>query len=149
MTVVTLTMDPNNLATLVDILERAEERCKALAKLRHTTGAEKAVLIGEAAVCQYAYLQIQGIVDAGRTDPGAPDWSAAEASGKLPSDPLKAILDGPTVEPLPIPRDSEAAFDDGSICKKCQAGVGITKPGPPHVPANASHSAHCACDYCF
>jgi hypothetical protein len=105
---VTLRMDANNLATLVDILERAEERCKALARLRHTTEVEKVVLIGEAAVCQYAYLQIQSVM----VEPsgGAPDWSAAEASGKLPSEAmvtagvLPASAPQTDVQPTPAPQ---------------------------------------------
>lgn len=123
---VTLTMDPNNLATLVDILERAEERCKAIAKLRHTTEAEKVVLIGEAAVCQYAYLQIQGII-ADRPANGAPDWSAAEASGKPPSEALKEILSG-------VLADDGAAHEAGTVvdCEACQTDVQPT-PAPAAV----------------
>jgi hypothetical protein len=106
---VTLRMDPNNLATLVEILEKAEGRCKALAKLYHVTEAERTVLIGEAAVCQYAYLQIQGIVGTVGADPAAPDWSAAEASGRLPSVTLEEAGIVPAsgaqtdVQPTPAP----------------------------------------------
>lgn len=99
-----LRMDPNNMATLIEILKRNEERCKALAKLRHTTEAETVVLIGEAAVCQYAYLQLEGVYYENPT--GAPDWSAAEASGKLASEALAAI-----VEPTPAPADVALPYD--------------------------------------
>lgn len=114
-----LRMDPNNIDTLIDILKRNEERCKALAKLRHTTEAETVVLIGEAAVCQYAYLQLEGVYYENPT--GAPDWSAAEASGKLPSDPLMKILTG----------DDGAAHEAGTVdgCEACQTAIQPT-PAP-------------------
>ncbi len=84
-------MDPNNVATLIDILKSHEARSKALAGLTLITDAEKTVFIGEAAVCQYAYLQLEGVYYENPT--GAPDWSAAEVSGKLPSEALAAIVD--------------------------------------------------------
>lgn len=98
-------MDPNNLATLVEILKGQEARCKALAQLHHVTDFEKTVFIGEAAVCQYAYLQLEGVYN--EPTGGAPDWSAAEASGKLPSEALATVVDASTpqndVQPTPAP----------------------------------------------
>lgn len=107
-----LRMDPNNIDTLIDILKRNEERCKALAKLRHTTEAETVVLIGEAAVCQYTYLQLEGVYYENPT--GAPDWSAAEASGKLPSEALAAVVGAEAaqtdVQPTPAPPAAAMPF---------------------------------------
>lgn len=101
-----LRMDPNNVATLVEILKRQEARCKALASLTLVTDVEKTVLIGEAAVCQYAYLQLEGVYYENPT--GAPDWSAAEASGTLPSEALAAVVGAEAaqtdVQPTPAPK---------------------------------------------
>lgn len=110
-------MDPNNIATLIEILKEAEARRKALAALKLVSDAEKTVLIGEAAVCQYAYLQLEGVYYENPT--GAPDWSAAEASGILPSEALATIV------------DDGAAHEAGTVvdCEACETDVQPT-PAP-------------------
>ncbi len=119
-----LRMDPNNVATLVDILKSHEARCKALAGLTLVTDAEKVVFVGEAAVCQYAYLQLEGVYY--QNPPGAPDWSAAETSGRLPSEVLATVVDQEAaqtdVQPTPAP---EAVAQPFRLSRHPQCRVGM------------------------
>lgn len=70
-------MDNNNIATLIDILHRHEERVKAIAKMIHCTEAERNVLLNEAAVAQMAYLQLEGVEEPATL---APDWACERSA---------------------------------------------------------------------
>lgn len=41
------------------------------------------------------------------------------------------------------------ARNDPTNCARCQAGQGITKPGPKHQPSDPTHAPHCSCDGCY
>lgn len=59
---------------LVEVLEEAEARYKALAALTFTSAAEQQVLLLKAAVVQSAVLQLEGATFPSAT-PGAIDWA--------------------------------------------------------------------------
>lgn len=77
-----ITLDPNNRALLVYILRRHEARCKVLYNLTHTTEAEKEKFLQEMSVCQYAYLQLEGVEWKPEAD--RPDWSSQPAPMPAP-----------------------------------------------------------------
>jgi len=81
-----LNMDDITVEILCSILSGAEEQYLAVAKLRHTTEAERTLLMQRAAVCQMAYLQLEGIT------PPPDDWSP---TGRLPQELLDDMLVGP------------------------------------------------------
>lgn len=77
-------------AKLVEILEEDLARFKALSELVHCTDAERQVFHYRMALLQALYVQLEGTT--WQPAHGAPDWSAAEASGKMPSEVLKKVL---------------------------------------------------------
>lgn len=60
--------------TVISVLHQAEEQAMAWVHAKHTTESEREQSLRTAAVCQMAYLQLEGISHVPAN--GAPDWSA-------------------------------------------------------------------------
>lgn len=83
-----LTLGETEFADLITVLQAAEAQAMAWVKAKHSTDAERSEALRRAAICQMAYLQLEGIQH--KPADGAPDWSAPpddlNLRGKLPQE---------------------------------------------------------------
>jgi hypothetical protein len=75
MSIRTLNLGDTEFATLITVLQSAEAQAIAWTKALHSTDAEREAAHRQAAICQMAALQLEGIRHV--PEGGAPDWSAA------------------------------------------------------------------------
>jgi hypothetical protein len=47
------------------------------------------------------------------------------------------------------PEPPEAEDEDEDDCEKCRRGMGVTAPGPGHVPHTPGHRPHCSGECCW
>ena len=73
MTIRQLNLGDTEFATIISVLQTAEAQAMAWFKAKHTTESERQESLRTAAICQAAYLQLEGIVHVPAN--GAPDWS--------------------------------------------------------------------------
>lgn len=69
-----LTLGDTEFDTVISVLRQAEEQAMAWVRAKHTTESEREQSLRTAAICQAAYLQLEGISHVPAN--GAPDWSA-------------------------------------------------------------------------
>ena len=68
-----LNLGETEFADLITVLQAAEAQALAWVKAKHSTDAERAEAMRRAAICQMAYLQLEGIEH--KPASGAPDWA--------------------------------------------------------------------------
>lgn len=90
MSIRTLNLGETEFDTIISVLQTAEAQAMAWVKAKHSTDSEREQSLRTAAICQAAYLQLEGISHVPAN--GAPDWSATEPPadlklrGKLPQE---------------------------------------------------------------